>query len=188
MGIKINSTVIPSDAVEDGIPDVELSYSSVTDGIYIAQGNTMVSLTPSQLKAVVKQLAQNGIVDVWGIAKESECDDEPTPSAVLEQYEEYQDIVKLLETTLVPRGTKPVVELRLQRNSFFKHQYIRECLEELSRISIAKHHFGDTFTPLERLATNVLIDTANLPKEVIARLIAKTAKAEIRKTLDDKGA
>lgn len=68
-------------------------------------------------------------------------------------------VVERMRNNLQPRGTAPVVQLRLSGYGMFDSEFVAKCIDELERIP-ARALVGDMPTNLEKLAYQLLLDSA----------------------------
>jgi hypothetical protein len=68
-------------------------------------------------------------------------------------------LIERLRHSLVPRGTAPVVQLRISGAGMFDKEFVDKCLDELERMPV-RAMVGDHPTHLEQLAYQVLLDSA----------------------------
>ena len=73
---------------------------------------------------------------------------------------EHDDVINRMRNTLQPKGSLPVVGLRLN-NRFFNYYFVMECVNELESV-IKRDMVGVPPTPLEKLAYILLCDSANI--------------------------
>ena len=71
-------------------------------------------------------------------------------------------MIEAMRANLKPQGTKPVVRLFISGAGFFNTDFVTQCIDEIenktAQVSAGLH----TFTPLERLAIEVLANSANI--------------------------
>ena len=72
-----------------------------------------------------------------------------------------QDItlIERLRNNLQPRGTAPLVQLRLNGVAMFNKEFVDLCLDELEKMPM-RAAVGDGPTNLEKLAYQLLLDSA----------------------------
>lgn len=64
-------------------------------------------------------------------------------------------------TTLVPKGTSDLVRLTMPPVSYFKHEFVRDVIDELER-KVQAHAMGlDEITSMDRLVITILQDSSN---------------------------
>lgn len=68
-------------------------------------------------------------------------------------------IIERLRNNLQPTGTAPVVQLHLAGYGMFDSDFVAKCIDELERMEI-RVAVGDTISNLERLAYQLLLDSA----------------------------
>ena len=68
-------------------------------------------------------------------------------------------LIERLRNNLQPRGTAPVVNLRLNGVAMFNKEFVDKCLDELERMPM-RAAVGDGPTNLEKLAYQLLLDSA----------------------------
>lgn len=68
-------------------------------------------------------------------------------------------IVERMRNQLRPRGTAPVVQLHIAGYGMFNSDFVTQCIDELDKMHI-RAACGDKPTALERLAYQVLLDSA----------------------------
>jgi hypothetical protein len=68
-------------------------------------------------------------------------------------------LIERLRNNLQPRGTAPVVNLRLNGVAMFNKEFVDRCLDELERMPM-RAAVGDGPTHLEQLAYQLLLDSA----------------------------
>jgi hypothetical protein len=73
-------------------------------------------------------------------------------------------IISRLRATLKPQGTAPAVQLRLSGYGLFNADFITQCIDEAERLNI-RVACGDRPTALEKLALNLLLDSADIDLE-----------------------
>jgi len=71
-------------------------------------------------------------------------------------------MIENLRANLVPRGTKPVVRLSLNDASYFDYGFITKCIDTIEKKAPMVAAGLDEFSPLEILATQILIDSADI--------------------------
>jgi hypothetical protein len=69
------------------------------------------------------------------------------------------DIIKRLRDNLQPRGTAPVVKLRIAGHGMFNSDFVSKCIDDLENITL-RAHVGDPPSNLEKLAYQLLLDSA----------------------------
>jgi hypothetical protein len=69
------------------------------------------------------------------------------------------DIIKRLRGNLQPRGTAPVVQLRIAGHGMFNSDFVSKCIDDLEKIPL-RAHLGDHPSNLEKLAYQLLLDSA----------------------------
>lgn len=86
------------------------------------------------------------------------------------------DIIDRLRAQLQPRGTAPVVGLNTRYAGIWMHkEFVDKCIDELEKIP-ARIAVGDGPTNLEKLAYQLLLDSAYIDLEHEAKLAARMAK------------
>lgn len=75
------------------------------------------------------------------------------------------DVINELKSALVPQGTLPVVRLFLNSSSYFNKPYIDECIQDLEK-AIFNISLGEPLTALQKLAINVLLDSAYIERDL----------------------
>jgi hypothetical protein len=68
-------------------------------------------------------------------------------------------LIERLRNALQPRGTAPVVSLRLNGVAMFNKEFVDLCLDELEKMPM-RAAVGDGPTNLEKLAYQLLLDSA----------------------------
>jgi hypothetical protein len=68
-------------------------------------------------------------------------------------------LIERLRNALQPKGTAPVVQLRLSGYGMFNSDFVTKCLDELERMPM-RAAVGDGPTNLEKLAYQLLMDSA----------------------------
>lgn len=76
-----------------------------------------------------------------------------------------RNIIKELREALVPKGTRDVIVLNLGTCPVYNGEFIRKCIDELELKAKIVACGMDEFTPLERLAFEVLTQSANIDIE-----------------------
>jgi hypothetical protein len=69
------------------------------------------------------------------------------------------DIIERLRNNLQPRGTAPVVQLRIAGCGIFDSNFVSKCIDDLENITL-RAHVGDPPSNLEKLAYQLLLDSA----------------------------
>lgn len=78
-----------------------------------------------------------------------------------------RDLLAQIREALKPKGTAPVVKLFLRDNTYYDEAYVKKILADLSTRLICIHAgFDDELTPLEKLAVQVLLDSAYIKQEI----------------------
>lgn len=73
-------------------------------------------------------------------------------------------IISRLRATLKPQGTAPAVQLHINGLGMFHADFIAQCIDEIERLNI-RMACGDRPTALEKLALNLLLDSADIDLE-----------------------
>jgi polyphosphate kinase len=68
-------------------------------------------------------------------------------------------LIERLRNNLQPRGTAPLVRLRINGVGMFNKEFVDLCLDELERMPM-RAAVGDGPTNLEKLAYQLLLDSA----------------------------
>jgi hypothetical protein len=68
-------------------------------------------------------------------------------------------LIERLRNNLQPRGTAPLVQLRLNGVAMFNKEFVDLCLDELEKMPM-RAAVGDGPTNLEKLAYQLLLDSA----------------------------
>ena len=71
------------------------------------------------------------------------------------------DIIKRLRDVLQPRGTAPVVRLRLAGYGMFDSDFVSACIDDLEKIAL-QAELGVLPSNLEKLAYHLLLDSAHI--------------------------
>jgi hypothetical protein len=74
------------------------------------------------------------------------------------------DIIERLRNNLQPRGTAPVVRLRLAGYGMFNSDFVSKCIDDLEKIPL-RAHLGEYPSNLEKLAYQLLLDSAHIDLE-----------------------
>ena len=80
--------------------------------------------------------------------------------AIDEKRKQDEPLIECLRTSLVPKGTKPVVRISVNA-PYFKHDFIRECIDEMELKLMTAGIGLDSPSKLEILAMEILKDSAN---------------------------
>lgn len=73
---------------------------------------------------------------------------------------EQDNVFQQMREVLQPKGTAPLVRLFLGDAAYFDEAFVRECIDDLERTGISAHALGEPLTPLQKLAMNVLTESA----------------------------
>lgn len=73
------------------------------------------------------------------------------------------DFINIMERTLVPQGTLPLVRLFLKDSSYFSEEFIKSCIQEIERLPM-NMALGEKITPLQKLGMYVLLDSAYIER------------------------
>jgi hypothetical protein len=74
------------------------------------------------------------------------------------------NIINRLRDTLQPRGTAPVVQLRLAGHGMFNSDFVSKCIDDLEKLPL-RSHLGEHPSNLEKLAYQLLMDSAYIDLE-----------------------
>lgn len=76
---------------------------------------------------------------------------------------QYNVIIKRLRAQLQPKGTAPIVLLRPMHSAGIEMHvdFVQKCIDELERIPL-RIAIGDKITNLEKLAYQLLLDSAHI--------------------------
>lgn len=88
---------------------------------------------------------------------------------------EEQTIIERLRNQLQPRGTAPIVQLFIAKYGYFDKDFVHECIDELEKIPM-RVACGDKPTVLEKLAYQVLLDSAYIDLKHEAELAERMKK------------
>jgi len=86
----------------------------------------------------------------------------------LRPIEGQDDFTERMKRCLSPQGTAPVVRLFLDSATYFKKDFVDECVDEIRKIDL-RVRMGDTPTPLELLAIHVLCDSSGVKIEGVKK-------------------
>jgi hypothetical protein len=84
-------------------------------------------------------------------------------------------IIERLRNQLQPKGTAPIVQLFIAKYGFFNKDFVHECIDELDRMHL-RVACGDKPTALEKLAYQVLLDSAYIDLQHEAELAERIKK------------
>ena len=88
-------------------------------------------------------------------------------------------IVGLLRKNLVARGTANVVRIQMQEPAIFRASFIQDAIDDLEhRLLLLRLDPGDVFSPLERLAIRVLIESAGLDDDTLRAQVTSDRPTE----------
>lgn len=90
-------------------------------------------------------------------------------------FNEEQTLIERMRDQLRPRGTAPVVQLRVAGYGMFNSDFVTQCIDELDKMHI-RVACGDKPTALERLAYQVLLDSAYIDLKHEAELKERMKK------------
>jgi hypothetical protein len=84
-------------------------------------------------------------------------------------------LIERLRNNLQPRGTAPLVQLRINGVGMFNKEFVDKCLDELERMPM-RSAVGDGPTHLEQLAYQLLLDSAYIDLKQEAECEARLAE------------
>lgn len=76
-----------------------------------------------------------------------------------------KNLIEELKSNLIPKGSEPVVKLFLNNNSYYNEKFVQKCISDLVAKSLIVRSELDDFTSLEKLAIQVLFDSAYINNE-----------------------
>jgi hypothetical protein len=74
------------------------------------------------------------------------------------------DVIKMLRESLHPAGTRPLIRLKIGGVGMFDADFVTSCIDDLESKSQQAAAGLYDFTPLDRLALQVLTDSAHLKR------------------------
>lgn len=72
------------------------------------------------------------------------------------------NVIAIMHETLRPKGTEPIVRLFLKDSSYYNQEFVTKCIVELEKALSFSAILGEPLSPLQMLASHVLMHSAHL--------------------------
>ena len=70
----------------------------------------------------------------------------------------------MMRAALKPKGTAPMVLLRINESAFYHVDFINKCIDQAEQRCMMQAMGLDTVSDLEKLAMHVLLDSAHITR------------------------